>query len=57
MLNKEKIYIAAIFILGFLALYFAVKSTRKIEVRFSKPVFPASSYSESDKSNIWEQKQ
>jgi len=56
-MNKEKIYIAAILILGFLAFYFAIKSTRQIEVRFSKPVFPVGNYLESDKSNIWEQKQ
>ena len=57
MLNKEKIYIAAIFFVGFLAFYFAIKSTRKIEVKFSKPVFPVGNSSAPDQQDIWSQKQ
>lgn len=57
MLNKEKFYIVAIFFLGFLALYCAVKSTKQIEVRFSKPVFPVGNFSASDQQDVWSQKQ
>lgn len=56
MLNKEKICIAIIFILGFLAFYFAIKSTRKIEVKFSKPVFPVGNFSAPDQQDVWSQK-
>jgi len=44
MTNREKLLIAIIIILGALAFYYAFKCSRKIEVHFSKPVYPVGNY-------------
>ena len=54
MSKKEKFYITIIIFLAFLAFYFAFIYKQKIEVRFSKPVYPVGNFTRPD--NIWERK-
>jgi hypothetical protein len=49
MKNREKFYIAGIIFLAFLALYFAFIHKQKIEVRFSKPVYPVGNFTMPDR--------
>ncbi len=53
-MNKEKFYIAIIVFLTILAFYFAVKANRKIEIRFSKPVYPIGNFAVPEKLDIWQ---
>jgi len=54
--NKEKLYIAGIIFFDALALFFAVKASKKIEVRFSKPVSRIGNFVAPDRQDIWQQK-
>lgn len=55
-MNKEKFYIATIILLVFLMLYLVFIHKQKIEVIFSKPVYPIGNSTIPEKSNIWDRK-
>jgi len=56
MKNKEKFYIVIIIFLTLLVLYFAFIHKQKIEVNFSKPVYPVGNFSAPERQNIFDRK-
>lgn len=56
MSNKEKILIIIIIFFAIWAAYFAGKATRKIEVIFSKPVYPVGNFTAPERGDRIDQK-